>query len=80
MSTYIHGGGETGVIVKFDADDEVAAKPEFAEMAKNVALQVAAMNLSLIHISQSVVKVENPRFVSGKIHPAPRIYSYVNIT
>ena len=27
MSTYIHGGGETGVIVKFDADDEVAAKP-----------------------------------------------------
>ncbi|MDD6800530.1 MAG: translation elongation factor Ts [Firmicutes bacterium] len=44
MSTYIHGKGVTGVIVKFDADDTAANAPGFAEMAKNVALQVAAMN------------------------------------
>ncbi len=41
-STYIHGNGTTGVIVKFDTDAATAAKAEFAEMAKNVALQVAA--------------------------------------
>ncbi len=41
-STYIHGGGIAGVIVKFDADEAVAAKPEFAEFAKNICLQIAA--------------------------------------
>jgi len=43
MSTYIHGKGATGVIVKFNADDAIAATAEFAECAKNVALQIAAM-------------------------------------
>ena len=42
MSTYIHGAGNTGVIVVFDTDDATAAKDEFAECAKNVALQIAA--------------------------------------
>ena len=41
VSTYIHGLGATGVIVSFDTD--VAEKDGFAEMAKNVALQTAAM-------------------------------------
>ena len=41
-STYIHGGGIAGVIVKFDTDAETAAKPEFAEYAKNICLQIAA--------------------------------------
>lgn len=43
MSTYIHGHGSTGVIVTFTADDSAAATAEFAECAKNVALQIAAM-------------------------------------
>ena len=43
LTSYIHGKGSTGVIVKFEADDAVAAKDGFAEFAKNVALQVAAM-------------------------------------
>ncbi|NLE13811.1 MAG: elongation factor Ts [Clostridiales bacterium] len=38
-STYIHGQGQTGVIVVFDTD--VADKEGFAEYAKNIALQVA---------------------------------------
>ncbi len=41
-ATYIHGGGSVGVLVKFDTD--AADKPEFAEVGKNVAMQVAAMS------------------------------------
>lgn len=44
MSTYIHGMGVTGVIVKFNADDAAVNNEGFREYAKNVALQVAAMN------------------------------------
>ena len=39
-STYIHGMGSIGVIVKFDTD--CADNAEFAEFAKNIALQVGA--------------------------------------
>ncbi len=42
MSSYIHGKGTTGVIVKFVADDAAKNNEDFAEMAKNIALQVAA--------------------------------------
>ena len=41
-STYIHGGGVAGVIVKFDTDPETASKEGFAEAAKNICLQIAA--------------------------------------
>ena len=41
VSTYIHGLGNTGVIVSFATD--LADNAAFAECAKNVALQVAAM-------------------------------------
>ncbi len=43
VSTYIHGKGTTGVIIRFDADDVCAKNAGFAEFAKNIALQVAAM-------------------------------------
>ncbi len=42
MSSYIHGKGTTGVIVKFVAEDAAKNNEGFAEMAKNIALQVAA--------------------------------------
>lgn len=42
VATYIHAGGKIGVMVKFDAD--CADKDGFAEMGKNVAMQIAAMN------------------------------------
>ena len=48
MSTYIHGHGTTGVIVKFIADEKAESNPGYAEMAKNVALQVAAMNCQYV--------------------------------
>ena len=43
LSTYINGKGTTGVIINFEADDVCVANPGFAEFAKNIALQVAAM-------------------------------------
>lgn len=42
VSAYIHGGGRIGVLVQFEADDAVSGKAEFAELAKDVAMQVAA--------------------------------------
>ncbi len=43
LSTYIHGHGTTGVIITFNADDAAKSNAGFAEFAKNIALQVAAM-------------------------------------
>ncbi len=43
VATYIHGAGVTGVVVKFNCSDEIAKTDAFAECAKNVALQIAAM-------------------------------------
>lgn len=44
VTSYVHAGGRIGVIVKFDTTDEIAAKDEFKEYAKNVAMQIAAVN------------------------------------
>lgn len=44
VSTYIHGMGRIGVMVQFETTPEVAAKPEFAEYGKDVAMQIAAIN------------------------------------
>ena len=41
-STYIHGMGVTGVIVKFDADEVCVNNEGFDAFAKNIALQIAA--------------------------------------
>ena len=46
VSSYIHGMGATGVVVSFDTD--LADKAEFAECAKNVALQTAAMEVKFL--------------------------------
>lgn len=48
VGTYIHGAGSIGVVVLFNVDDETAAKAEFVEMAKNVALQVGAYQVSYV--------------------------------
>ncbi len=41
-STYVHGLGLIGVIVKFDADEKALSNEGFSEFAKNIALQVGA--------------------------------------
>ena len=49
-STYIHGIGSIGVIVRFDTD--VADKEGFAQFAKNIALQVGAYTTPYISRDQ----------------------------
>ena len=48
VCTYIHGGGRIGVMVNFEVSKELAKKTEFNEMAKNVAMQIAAANPSFV--------------------------------
>lgn len=58
-STYIHGIGSIGVIVRFDTD--VADKEGFAQFAKNIALQVGAYTTPYINRNQvpaSVLEAE----------------------
>lgn len=43
VGAYIHAGGKMGVLVKFDTSAEIAAKDEFKEYAKNIAMQIAAI-------------------------------------
>lgn len=43
VTSYVHGGGRIGVIVKFDTTDEIAATDAFKEYAKNIAMQIAAV-------------------------------------
>ncbi len=43
VSTYVHGGGATGVVVCFAADEAASSNAGFAEFAKNIALQAAAL-------------------------------------
>ncbi len=47
-AAYIHGGGTHAVLVHFEADDAVAAKPEFAAYGKDIAMQIAASNPSYV--------------------------------
>ncbi|MBO4584436.1 MAG: elongation factor Ts [Clostridia bacterium] len=42
--TYIHGGGTIGVMVNLDTDDATFAKQDCVLMAKDVAMQIAAMS------------------------------------
>ncbi|MCR5263421.1 MAG: translation elongation factor Ts [Clostridiales bacterium] len=61
VSTYIHGNGVTGVIVKFEADPAIAETEGFKECAKNVALQIAAMNCQYLDrdsVPQSAIDEE----------------------
>lgn len=44
IATYIHAAGRIGVMVKFDTTDEIAAKDEFQAYAKDIAMQIAAIN------------------------------------
>lgn len=44
VSAYIHANGKIGVLVQFDTTPEIAAKEEFKEYAKNIAMQIAAIN------------------------------------
>jgi elongation factor Ts len=42
LVSYVHGGGRIGVLVKFDTD--LAGKDAFREYAKDIDMQIAALN------------------------------------
>ena len=44
VTTYNHAGGRIGVLVKFNASPETALQDEFKVYAKDIAMQVAAVN------------------------------------
>lgn len=48
VATYIHGGGRIGVMVNFEAQNVDTSDEKFAEMAKDVCMQIAALNAAYI--------------------------------
>lgn len=75
--TYIHGGGSAGVITKFETTNGIEAKPEFAEYAKNICMQIAAMNPTYVCkccVPESVVESEK-EIVMTQIQNDPKTAS-----
>lgn len=63
IEAYIHMGGKLGVMVELNCEtDFVARRPEFQELARNIAMQVAASPsvdyISIADIPPSVVEKE----------------------
>jgi elongation factor Ts len=63
VESYIHMGGKLGVMVEVNCEtDFVARRPEFQELAKNIAMQIAASPLveyvNLQNIPPNVVEKE----------------------
>ncbi len=57
LVTYIHGGGRIGVMVDFEVEPaELAGKDEFKAMAKDVAMQIAA--ISPLYLDEQSVPAE----------------------
>jgi len=49
VASYIHAGGKIGVLVEVNSEtDFVARNPKFAELARDIAMHVAAMSPSYI--------------------------------
>jgi len=63
IESYIHMGGKLGVIVEINCEtDFVARRPEFQDLAKNIAMQVAACPsveyVSLFNVPVEVIERE----------------------
>lgn len=59
--SYIHGGGSAGVITKFETTNGIEIKPEFAEYAKNICMQITAMSPTYVckeEVPASVIENE----------------------
>lgn len=60
VDSYIHGGGRIGALVELNCEtDFVARTPEFAELAHNIAMQVAAMGA--IYVSREDMPADDAR-------------------
>lgn len=67
LSTYVHGKGVTGIIIRFEADENTASHADFAEFAKNIALQAAALPSTYVskeQVPESVIAEEKSILIS----------------
>jgi len=56
VASYIHSGGKIGVLVEVDCEtDFVARTPDFQQLVKDVAMQVAAANPTPTYVSRAEV-------------------------
>lgn len=75
ISAYVHNGGKVAALVEILCEtDFVARNPEFQEMAKSVAMQVASMNPASVEelLAQDYIRGEGTidelvKGLSGKI-------------
>jgi elongation factor Ts len=61
VESYIHGGGRIGVIVEVNCEtDFVANTPDFRQLARDVAMQIAAMDPKVVSVDQRTAEHEGP--------------------
>lgn len=76
-STYIHGRGVTGVVVKFNCDDAAKNNEGFTEFSKNIALQIGAYPTPYLNresVPASVLE-EEKKIVAEQIKNDPKMAS-----
>lgn len=61
IEAYIHAGGRIGVLVELNCEtDFVANTPEFRQLAKDIAMQIAAMNPLVVSAEERTPEMEGP--------------------
>jgi elongation factor Ts len=59
VEAYIHAGGRIGVLVEVNCETDFVAKtPEFQQLARDIAMQVAAMQPLVVEASQRAPEME----------------------
>ncbi len=57
VESYIHGGGRVGVLLELNCEtDFVANTEDFRTLAKNIAMQIAAMNPQVVSVEDRAGK------------------------
>lgn len=60
INSYIHAGSRIGAMVELNCEtDFVARTPEFSDLARNIAMQIAAM--SPLYVSKEDMPADEPR-------------------
>ncbi|HET9028899.1 MAG TPA: translation elongation factor Ts [Candidatus Aquilonibacter sp.] len=69
VASYIHAGGKIGVLVEINSEtDFVARNPKFAELARDVAMHIAAMSpdyLDRASVPEDVIAKAKEEFKAG---------------
>src|SRR5882672_9887694 len=68
VGTYIHAGGKLGVLVEVNCESDFVAKtPEFQNLVKEIAMQIAALNPRCIRredVPEEVIRQEREIYAS----------------